>query len=122
VNNPELYRTAVDQWYTLTDEVHGGSTMPTKIKVAFLVEPDGARFYAYCPALKGLHVEGDSIEEAVQNAADAASLYLNSIVKRGEPIPLGCDVDELRPSFGRAIRWTFGHRPRMYTAQVECMA
>lgn len=96
--------------------------MPTKINVAFLVERDDDRFYAWCPALKGLHVEGETEKEAVQNASDAATLYLSSIIQKGEPIPLGCDIEVLRPSFGRAIRWTFGHRPTLHTAQVECMA
>jgi len=57
--------------------------------VQIIVEPDEGGFYAYCPALKGLHVGGGTEEEALQNARDAAIAYLHSLIKHGEPIPVG---------------------------------
>ncbi|MBI2850898.1 MAG: type II toxin-antitoxin system HicB family antitoxin [Chloroflexi bacterium] len=65
----------------------------TKSKLGFrvqvIVEPDDKGFHAYCPALKGLHTYGDTRIEAVQNAKDAVEVYLKSLIKHGDPIPLG---------------------------------
>ncbi len=67
------------------------STNKTTIefKIDIIIEPDESGFHAYCPALKGLHVGGDTKEEALQNARDAAIAYLESLIKHGEPIPVG---------------------------------
>ncbi len=62
-------------------------------KVEIMVEPDDGAYHAYCPALKGLHVGGDTEEEAVKNARDAAIAYLESLVKHGESIPVGVLVE-----------------------------
>ncbi len=61
----------------------------TNFTIQVVIKPDESGFHAYCPALKGLHVGGATEEEALQNARDAAIAYLNSLVKHGEPIPLG---------------------------------
>jgi predicted RNase H-like HicB family nuclease len=53
-----------------------------------VVEPDGRAFHAYCPALEGLHTDGDTQEEACRNAGDAAIAYIESLVKHHEPIPV----------------------------------
>ena len=58
-------------------------------KIDIIVKPDEDEFHAYCPALKGLHVCGDTEEEAVENAVGAAEAYLVSLVKHGDPIPIG---------------------------------
>lgn len=58
-------------------------------KVEVIVEPDEGGFHAYCPALKGLHTCGDTKEEALRNAKDAAIAYLQSSIKHGDPIPVG---------------------------------
>jgi predicted RNase H-like HicB family nuclease len=60
-----------------------------EFKIDFVVEPDESGFHAYCPALKGLHVGGETREEALQNARDAATAFLESLIKHGEPIPVG---------------------------------
>ncbi|MBA7564682.1 hypothetical protein ES708_06349 [subsurface metagenome] len=57
--------------------------------VEVVVKPDDVGFYAYCPALKGLHVGGETKKEVLQNAADATILYVNSLIRHGEPIPIG---------------------------------
>lgn len=62
--------------------------------VEVVVEPDGDGFHAYCPALKGLHTCGDTLEEAMENAKDAASAYLQSLIKHDEPIPIGVLIHE----------------------------
>ena len=58
-------------------------------RVEIVVEPDDNGFHAYCPALKGLHTCGDTEEEALSNASDAAEAYLRSLIKHGDPIPVG---------------------------------
>lgn len=52
-----------------------------------VVEPDGAGFHAYCPILRGLHVAGDTEQEALKNAGDALSAYMASMIKHGDPLP-----------------------------------
>lgn len=53
------------------------------------IEPDDDGFHAWCPALKGLHVDGGTEEETVRFATEAAEAYLESLIKNHEPIPLG---------------------------------
>ncbi|MGD0857018.1 MAG: type II toxin-antitoxin system HicB family antitoxin [Dehalococcoidia bacterium] len=59
-----------------------------EFKVEIVVEPDGAEYHAYCPALKGLHICGTTVEEAFSNVRDAASAYIESLIKHGDPIPI----------------------------------
>jgi predicted RNase H-like HicB family nuclease len=63
-----------------------------KRKIAFTIEicleNDGDEFHAYCPALKGVHIDGKTKEEAIENAKVAATLYLRSLIKHGDPIPI----------------------------------
>ena len=63
-------------------------------RVEVVVESDDASFHAYCPALKGLHTCGDTEEEALQNVRDAATAYLQSLIKHGDPIPVGIAIQE----------------------------
>jgi antitoxin HicB len=80
-------------------------------RIEIFVEPDEPGFHAYCPALKGLHVGGDTEEEALENAKDAAIAYLQSLMKHGDPIPVGIAVcgetgQPSYPSENRTIRHT----------------
>lgn len=63
--------------------------MKFKVKVRIEVEQDGDAFYAYCPDLKGVHVDGETAEEARKNAMLAVSAYVQSLVRHDEPIPVG---------------------------------
>ena len=49
-------------------------------------EADGG-FHVHCPALKGCHSQGDSLDEAIDNIREAIGVYLESVVAHGEPIP-----------------------------------
>jgi len=60
-----------------------------EFQIDIIIEPDEDGFHAYCPALKGLHTCGDTEEEALSNAKDAAIAYLHSLIKHGDPIPIG---------------------------------
>ena len=59
-----------------------------KIRLRFYVEPDEDVFYAYCPELKGVHVQGDTSEEALSNVRDAAHAYIESLLAHNDPLPL----------------------------------
>ena len=60
-----------------------------QFSVDIVVELDDGEFHAYCPALKGLHVGGETEKEALKNAMDAVGLYLKSLIRHGDPIPVG---------------------------------
>ena len=68
--------------------------MPPKVEVAVdvVIEPDEGGYHAYTPGLKGLHVDGATEEEALRNAREAIVIYLESLVRHGEPIPVGPDL------------------------------
>ena len=65
-----------------------------KFWVRIVVEKDGEGFYSYTPSLKGIHMGGDTPEEAFDNTREAAMLYLKSMLKHGDPIP----IDVLEPN------------------------
>ena len=54
--------------------------------VIFEREADGG-YHAFCPALKGCHSQGDTLEEAQRNIQEAVTLYLESLKAHGEEIP-----------------------------------
>jgi predicted RNase H-like HicB family nuclease len=84
-------------------------------KIDIIVEPDESGFHAYCPALKGLHTAGDTREEALQNARDAAIAYLESLIKHNDPIPVGIII---RADIERSSTTTT-HQISHYTEDLE---
>ncbi len=66
----------------------------SKYRVKIIIEPDGTDFHAYCPDLKGLHVPGDTEEEALVNVKDTIIAYLESLIKHGDPIPRGVQIEK----------------------------
>jgi len=53
-----------------------------------LFEPaEEGGFVAHCPALPGVHTQGETLEEARAMARDAIQGYLESLTKDGQPIP-----------------------------------
>lgn len=65
------------------------ATQSLRLQFTAVIEKDGDSFHAYCPAFKGLHVDGKSEKEAVMNAAEAVGVYVQSLVNHGEPLPIG---------------------------------
>ncbi len=61
-----------------------------RVSLQVCFELDGDGFHAYAPALKGCHVGGATLEEAHSAIREAAQLYLRSLIKHGDPIPVGC--------------------------------
>jgi predicted RNase H-like HicB family nuclease len=50
-------------------------------------QPDGG-YHAFCPALPGCHSEGDTLDEAIENIREAITVYLESMIARGEALPI----------------------------------
>ena len=67
-----------------------------RLKITIVVERDDDSYHAYCPALKGLHVDGNSVDEAVRKAQQAATVYIDSLAAHGDPLPIGPDCDLLK--------------------------
>jgi predicted RNase H-like HicB family nuclease len=66
-----------------------------KFWVRITVDKDTPGFHAYAPSLKGLHMGGDTEKEARDNAEEAAGLYLKSLLKHGDPLPIDVLEKEL---------------------------
>lgn len=60
--------------------------MDIRYTIIFEREPDGG-YHVYCPALKGCHSQGDSLDEATENIREAIEAYIESVQAHGEPIP-----------------------------------
>ena len=58
------------------------------VEIPIIIEKDHGSYYAYSPVLKGLHVDGETEEEALKNAKEAVDVYISSLKKHNEPIPL----------------------------------
>jgi predicted RNase H-like HicB family nuclease len=56
------------------------------VDIAFIIEEDGTRYHAYCPQLKGLHIDGGNEREAFNRAIQAAEIYLLSLSRHGETV------------------------------------
>jgi len=83
--------------------------MLVRFSVDIVVEPDDDGFHAFCPALKGLHVGGESEQEALKNAVDGAMLYLRSLIRHGDPIPVGVTVEHVSPTNQGSHKGTHTH-------------
>jgi predicted RNase H-like HicB family nuclease len=59
------------------------------IQVSIFVEPDEGGFHAFNPAFKGLHVDGPTEDDAINNFLAVLPAYVQSLVKHGEPLPVG---------------------------------
>lgn len=55
--------------------------------LTLICEPDEDGYHVYCHELKGLHIGGDTKEEAIAVAKDAVDIYVKSMLKHGDEIP-----------------------------------
>ncbi len=62
------------------------------IRVTVLIEQDNGVFYAYSPSMPGLHVEGETEAEVKDFAREAVSVYLSSLLKHNEPLPMDATI------------------------------
>ncbi len=61
--------------------------MRKSVVIKAIIEKDGDGFYAYCPSLKGLHIDGKTQEEVIKNVSDAIPIHIASMIKHGEELP-----------------------------------
>ncbi len=79
----------LDKWLKRRTKEAGPSLL---LKVSIVVEPDGDGYYAYAPALEGLHVSGDTEAAVLDYAREAIDVYLASLAKHHDPLPIGPDL------------------------------
>lgn len=60
-----------------------------RLTLTVIIEKDGDSYHAFCPAFKGLHVDGSTEKEALKNACLAVKVYLKSLATHGDPLPIG---------------------------------
>ena len=64
--------------------------MAAEKEIELVFEPqDEGGFHAYAPDLPGLHTQGDSFEEAMENANEAVALYVEGLREDGESLDSG---------------------------------
>jgi len=61
---------------------------PQEIEFVFEPQQEGG-YHVYAPDLPGLHTQGDSLEEATDNAREALYLYVEGLREEGRPIETG---------------------------------
>ncbi len=65
-------------------------SMGSPREVEFVFEPqDEGGYHVYAPELPGLHTQGDSLEEATENAREALALYVAGLREDGRPLETG---------------------------------
>jgi DNA-binding transcriptional MerR regulator len=78
-------------------EAQEGREERTDLVFEVIVEDDGDRFHAYCPVLKGCHTWGRTREEAIRYIGEAVELYVEDLIKAGDPVPGVGWVKKIRP-------------------------
>ncbi len=64
--------------------------MESPREVEFVFEPqDDGGYHVYAPELPGLHTQGDTLEEATENAREALVLYVEGLREDGRPLEMG---------------------------------
>lgn len=65
-------------------------------RIAYVIEEDGGSFHAFAPAFKGLHVDGNTKEDAERNLIAAIKVYIDSHARHADPLPVGPGMELLR--------------------------
>lgn len=58
------------------------------VEFVFEPDPDGG-YHAYAPELPGLHTQGENLEEAIANAEEALTLYVEGMREEGRSLETG---------------------------------
>ncbi|WP_291370283.1 MULTISPECIES: type II toxin-antitoxin system HicB family antitoxin [unclassified Acinetobacter] len=56
---------------------------------------EGKPYAVYFPSLPGCNAIGNSIEEALQNAMEAATAHLEILIEDGDELPHSANINEL---------------------------
>jgi len=64
--------------------------MTSADEIELIFEPqEGGGYHVYSPELPGMHTQGDDMDEAMKNANEAATLYVEGLREDGESLDLG---------------------------------
>ena len=75
--------------------------MSTVYKLPLVLQPQpGGGYVITCPLLPELITEGDTVQEALQNANDALEAIIEGFLHLGKPLPA-----VLQPELGNAPIW-----------------
>jgi predicted RNase H-like HicB family nuclease len=61
---------------------------PREIEFVFEPQEEGG-YHVYAPDLPGLHTQGESVDEATDNAREALELYVEGLREAGRPLDTG---------------------------------
>lgn len=61
---------------------------PQEVEFVFEPQEEGG-YHVYAPDLPGLHTEGDTFDEALENAREALELYVEGVREDGRSIDSG---------------------------------
>ncbi|HEX8074859.1 MAG TPA: type II toxin-antitoxin system HicB family antitoxin [Thermoleophilaceae bacterium] len=61
---------------------------PADIELIFEPQEEGG-YHVYAPELPGLHTQGDDLDDAVANAEEALTLYVEGLREDGESLEFG---------------------------------
>lgn len=64
-----------------------------------IVEPEKRGYYGFVPLLKGVHTNGDTLQEVKKNLKEAIKCHLQGLIKDKEVIPQEEEALELIQSF-----------------------
>ena len=67
-------------------KLRGNGPVKHRFTVVFEKEEEGG-YHVFCPTLPGCHTQSETIEEGIQNIQEAISLYLESLIEDGLPVP-----------------------------------
>ncbi|MGB3342085.1 MAG: type II toxin-antitoxin system HicB family antitoxin [bacterium] len=65
-----------------------GKKVKHKFELEVRIQPQPGGYHAYCPSLKGLHIDAQSQKEALGLIKKAAKLHIESMLEYGDPFPL----------------------------------
>jgi len=69
-----------------------------KFKVFIVEDEEDGGYNVSCPAMRGCHSQGETIEEALANIKEAIEAYLESLQKDELPIPTDPQILEVEVS------------------------
>ncbi len=65
------------------------SSRELTLRIRVIVERDDDGYMAYCNELPGLAVEAQDMDDLKAHMKDAVEGYIESLLKHGDPIPIG---------------------------------
>lgn len=66
-----------------------------KVYPAIIHNEDGS-YWVEFPDLEGCYSDGNSLEQAIENAQDALGLYIAGMQEEGNPVPAPSDISSIK--------------------------